>query len=631
MNNRSIAFQLSIYILTTVTVVISIVVFLNYDFNRKVLMQKIEESAINQSDAITARIAKNIVTTQEVTRNLAFQANYYDAHGDLEKFVRQVLSANKLVFGVQVELFKQQGSEYLTVVRQDSSGFYIFRDKEHCESGTPAPVRELVQKRRDGVWSNPFYCKLDPHKLVITYTQAIRENNGNVIGIISGLINLSFLNTVVSSIRISHDGYAFIVAHDGTFLTHPNKEWIMTRNIYEVSEQVFPENRDYYETRMRMHEDGSGFVYPEMYNYERSWFHFSPVPQTEWSVIILIPAKELFSDLNLILRKIIFVSTAGLLVILLVIILIFRKMLMPLSSIVRSIQRFSFGDRNKNTGKNEIELLADSLNELQNQYSNYLKEQDQSRKDRRKYEKDLKSAKEIQTAIIPNENMILDLHPEVDLFAALKPAESIGGDLYDFFFVDPDHLLFTMGDVSGKGIPAALFMAVAHTLIKRKSTVLSAGHIVEEVNNELSFQNSNQQFLTLFLGILDVKTGVLSFCNAAHNYPFIIRKNGDVQMMEKTHGLPIGVYSNKTYPGDSVVLQPGDMIVLYTDGVTDCKDSNDNFYGMDRLKENISNMTILTARELVNRLINSLKVFRGETKQADDISLMAIRYLGKKS
>ena len=117
------------------------------------------------------------------------------------------------------------------------------------------------------------------------------------------------------------------------------------------------------------------------------------------------------------------------------------------------------------------------------------------------------------------------------MHAILDPAESIGGDLYDYFFIDTNHLLFTLGDVSGKGIPAALFMAVAHTLIKSKSKGLKASQIIEQVNNELSLQNSNQNFLTLFLGILDVTTGELSYCNAAHNYPFVVTKNHEIHLL----------------------------------------------------------------------------------------------------
>jgi sigma-B regulation protein RsbU (phosphoserine phosphatase) len=338
-----------------------------------------------------------------------------------------------------------------------------------------------------------------------------------------------------------------------------------------------------------------------------------------------------WSDLNALLWKMISVSAIGLIVILLLFILIFRKTLIPLSNIVESIRKFTFGERLKKKPKNEIELLTDSLSELQQKYADFLTEQNQSKRDRRKYEKDLKSAREIQSVIIPGQLSLVPAHPAIDLYASLHPAESIGGDLYDYFFIDPSHLLFAMGDVSGKGIPAALFMAVALTVIKSKATILSAKQIVIEVNKELSRQNSNQHFLTLFLGVLDIQYGILNYCNAAHNYPFLMTADRQLRVLDQAHGLPIGIYSNKSYLGDSIILREGDMLILYTDGVTDCKDGSDHSYGMERLTENISNMMDLSSEELVSRLLTSMEVFRGKTPQVDDISLMAIRYLGNKN
>jgi len=334
--------------------------------------------------------------------------------------------------------------------------------------------------------------------------------------------------------------------------------------------------------------------------------------------------------LSVLLWKMIGVSVAGLLVILLLFVFISRRTLIPLSKITESIRKFTFGERLKRKPKNEVELLTDSLSELQQKYSAFLNEQNQNKRDRRKYEKDLKSAQEIQSVIIPGQ-LSLQEHPAVELYAAVQPAESIGGDLYDYFFIDSNHLLFVIGDVSGKGIPAALFMAVAHTVIKSKATILSAKQIVIEVNRELSRQNSNQHFLTLFLGILDIQYGILNYCNAAHNYPFLVTTDRQVRMLDQTHGLPVGIYQNKTYAGDSIVLREGDMMVLYTDGVTDCKDDNDHSYGVERLSENISSTMELSSQDIVSRLLKSLAVFRGETPQVDDISLMAIRYLGRKN
>jgi sigma-B regulation protein RsbU (phosphoserine phosphatase) len=342
---------------------------------------------------------------------------------------------------------------------------------------------------------------------------------------------------------------------------------------------------------------------------------------------MVIPEDELFHDLVVVFREIVIVSVVGIILILLIIVLIFNKMFSPLRDVVKSIQRFSFGERRKSK-KSEVELLNESLQELQFQYGAYVKEQDQVRKDKRKYEKDLKSAKEIQRTIVPQDYGLLKNRDEIDLYAVLQPAESIGGDLYDFFFIDSKHILFTMGDVSGKGIPAALFMAVAHTLVKSNSTVLSANQIVEAVNKAMSKENSNQHFLTLFLGILNVETGILDYCNAAHNYPFLARKKTIIPL-EQTHGLPIGLYFNKSYQSDSIVLQKDDTLVLYTDGVTDCKNEKSEFYKIGRLMQFVAGLEGLSPKELVEKLMSDLAVFKGNAKQADDISLMAIKFNGK--
>ncbi|WP_423127640.1 SpoIIE family protein phosphatase [Gaoshiqia sp. Z1-71] len=629
MNNRSIAFQLSIYILTAVTLVITVIVFLNYNFSKKIIIQRIEESATLQSELITNQISRNVVATQEITQNVAYQIVYYNQHGDLEFFLKQVLNFNRMIAGFHVELFDSGESKFISVVRSDAGELCVLDRCRACSMYQSEAIRERILENREGSWTDPFYCRLDSNKLINTYSFPIMAQDNQISGIISAQINLDFLADVISQIEISKNGYAFIVGSDGTYLTHPQKEFVMTQNFFLLSEKIIPQKREEYFELMRLHASASGFARPPFLNYARSWFRFSPVPYTNWSIVIAIPAKDLFQDLDLMLKKIILVSLAGLISILLIIILIFRRMLSPLSSVAKSIQRFSFGDKRGATRKNEIDLLHDSLIELQYQYNFNLQEQSKNRKDRRKFEKDLKSAKEIQSTIIPGEFMRLPEHPEVDLFANLQSAESIGGDLYDYFYIDSTHLLFTLGDVSGKGIPAALFMAVAHTMIKNKATVLSAHQIIEQVNNELSIQNTNQHFLTLFLGILNTETGELNYCNAAHNYPFLVSSGLDVKPVAKTHGLPIGVYPDKTYSSDFVKLEPGDMLVLYSDGVTDCKDVYNSFYGTERLTEDIAEMAELPVRDVVSGLLDRLETFRGKIRQTDDISIMAVRFTGK--
>jgi sigma-B regulation protein RsbU (phosphoserine phosphatase) len=629
MYKRSIAFQLGVYVLTAVVVVISMIVLINYKHSKKIIMEKIEEAATHQASLIINEIARNVVNTQEVTRNVANQALYYHSHSDLQMFLHQVVKTNPVLSGIHSQLFENLDTlTYSTYWNKDGQ-LVNETDLAFCSIFRYPELVDLATQKKAGIWSDPFYCPMDSTTLMISYFLPVIDELGTSVGIVAGDINLKFLNRAIDDIQIGVNGFAFVASAQGYYLTHPQSEWIMKRNLFETSSHIFNGDRDYYRQILQDGQTGSGFAYPELLDYEKSWFYFSPIPFTNWRVVIVIPTKELFDDLDIIFRKIVLVSLLGFVLILLVVILIFNKMFTPLRQIVRSIQRFSFGERGRRGKKNEIELLSDSLKELQFQYSTYVAEQDQVRKDKRKYEKDLKSAKEIQRTIIPQDYGLLQERNELDLYAILHPAESIGGDLYDFFFIDNKHLLFTMGDVSGKGIPAALFMAVANTMIKSKSTELSARNIVDVVNKALSKENSNQHFLTLFLGILNVETGILDYCNAAHNYPFLLRKNRELMQLEHTHGLPIGLYSSKNYKSHSLALSKGDLLFLYTDGVTDCKNPDGEMYGMERLSKFMAQPKEPDPKTMVDDLMKELMDFKGESEQADDISLMAVQFYGK--
>jgi sigma-B regulation protein RsbU (phosphoserine phosphatase) len=323
------------------------------------------------------------------------------------------------------------------------------------------------------------------------------------------------------------------------------------------------------------------------------------------------------------------VSGIGILILFLLNIFVFKKVLDPLIRITHAIQRFSSIPGKERKSKNEINMLADSLEDWQAKYGVLIKDQRKTASEKLKFEKELKSAQEIQLNIVPSGNPVFLDHPEIDLYAILKPAEIIGGDLYDYFFIDQTHLLIAIGDVSGKGIPASLFMAIASTLIKTNANILSSKEIVSKVNNELSERNSNQYFVTLFLGILDIRSGIMDYCNAAHNFPYILRSDGSLHTLSKSHGLPLGIYKDKIYKNNTFEFQPGDMMILYTDGVINSSDMNNKHYGIEKLEKNIQNLSDLTTEEVVSQLLKSIVIYEGENQQADDISIMALKYLNK--
>ncbi len=246
-------------------------------------------------------------------------------------------------------------------------------------------------------------------------------------------------------------------------------------------------------------------------------------------------------------------------------------------------------------------------------------------------EGELRVAREIQMSIVPKIFPPFPERPELDMFAILEPAKEVGGDLYDFFLLDDDHLCFTVGDVSGKGVPASLYMAVTKTLIKAKADIkLGPDEILYRVNNELCKDNDSGMFVTEFLGILTISTGELVFSNGGHNIPYLRKQNGEVAPLPKAPGVALGVMEDFEYFCASVQLEAGDSVVLYTDGVTEAMNPAGELLREEHLENILRELNGKTAQEEVGHILHSTRQFMNGANQADDITILVIKYLGQK-
>lgn len=630
MNQKGISFRLNTHITTIAIFIIAAIVYSNYHFSKKILLNKIEEGAINQSNLVIAKISRITVGTEEIAKNLSAQVLYYQKHNDLSFFLSKILESNHTIQNIEVDLLEP---------KQNSIVKYSPDMPEHpiCASDISwlDLYFRLVKQKEDslssGLWTDPFYCKIDTTHLLVAFLFPVYTPGSNEIsGMVSCQISLRNIRDLLSDIKISQTGYAFIIDKTGDFITHPREQWILSKNLFEKPSSIFKGNIEQVETQIRNSQRGADHGLSLYLNNQKSWFYYAPLQNTGWKVIIVFPENELFSEINIVFRRISMVAIIGIFLLFVLNIYVFRKLLDPLERVTQAIQRFTSTPGKESRSRNEIKMLAESLENWQIKYGLLIREQTQTAKEKLKIEKDLKSAREIQFNIFPSGTPNSIQYKDIDLFAVLNPAETLGGDLYDYFFIDETHLLIAVGDVSGKGIPASLFMAIASTLIKTHSKTLSSKDIVSKVNNELSDRNSNQYFLTLFLGILNLETGILDFCNAAHDYPYILQHGGrTIYTLSKSHGLPLGIYKEKTYKSSTVELMYGDMLVLFTDGVINSRNINDKHYGTKRLLQMIRTLNDLTAEEAVSKILNSIRLFEGNQAQSDDITLMAIKYLHK--
>ncbi len=240
---------------------------------------------------------------------------------------------------------------------------------------------------------------------------------------------------------------------------------------------------------------------------------------------------------------------------------------------------------------------------------------------------DLSLAAEVQLAILPREfPPFPDIVSDVDIYATMKPAKDVGGDFYDFFRIDDDHLGFVMADVSGKGVPASLFMTMSYTLLRFTGTKsLNPVSTVSDSNDMLSRESFDSMFVTLFYGVYNIRTGEVHYVNAGHNPPYLLKADGKVQMLPNSNNICMGVTEGFPYQESTLTLNKGDILVTFTDGVTEACDPTNNLYGEERLEALLATQSGNTAEQVTSAINDAVNAHANGAEQSDDITVLVIK------
>jgi sigma-B regulation protein RsbU (phosphoserine phosphatase) len=238
-------------------------------------------------------------------------------------------------------------------------------------------------------------------------------------------------------------------------------------------------------------------------------------------------------------------------------------------------------------------------------------------------------AEKIQKSMLPDQFPAFPDRTEFDLYASMTPARAVGGDFYDFFLIDDDHLAVLIADVSDKGIPAALFMMSAKILISyRARQGGTPAEIISAVNDHICKNNRSQMFVTVWMGILDLETGVMTCTNAGHEYPFVRRSNGNFSIFRDKHGLVVGALQQSKYTDYELKLKPGGAVFVYTDGVPEACSDEEKFYGIKRLEETLNRAPGGTPKDILETVKADVDTFVNGAKQFDDLTMLCIEYKG---
>jgi sigma-B regulation protein RsbU (phosphoserine phosphatase) len=303
------------------------------------------------------------------------------------------------------------------------------------------------------------------------------------------------------------------------------------------------------------------------------------------------------------------------------------KFLKPFSEIFASIRSNNKNESNLQKYDDDYELIVRYITSLENQLDFYEKKIEKISVENKGLENDLKLARRLQKNLFPTNIPFATEQKKFEVFAFSESAYEIGGDLYDCFLIDDDHLLVAVGDVAGKGIAASLYMIYTHTLLHSiVKPGLSVNEITDKLNNQLIEENISDMFVTLFLGVLTLSNGQFEYCNAAHNLPCMISANGNIAELPETHGIPIGIYPDRSYQSTTISFSSGDQIFIYTDGLTDTVDENGLKYSTEVLKYNLMGTWFFNPSIVTERIKESVNYFRGNKKPVDDMTLVTIKY-----
>lgn len=305
--------------------------------------------------------------------------------------------------------------------------------------------------------------------------------------------------------------------------------------------------------------------------------------------------------------------------------------LKKLTEYVESYEEGGFrGQEYVRKSNDELFRLANSFGNLNDKINQYIDSLTKIMEEQKRIGAELDLAARIQSSYLPEGKNPFPDRTEFELSASMDPAKEVGGDFYDFFLMDEDHLCMVIGDVSGKGVGAALFMMVTKTLIHSQATSTdSPAEILSVVNNRLCENNETEMFASVWIGVIDLKTGVVRGANAGHEYPALRRASGEFELFKKKHGLVIGSMEGLRFTEYEFTMEEGDILYVYTDGVAEATNAENELYGTDRMLSALNERKDASVEEILSHVLKNINGFVKEAPQFDDITMMGIRYLGK--
>lgn len=634
---HSLSFRIiSSVLLITITLFI-LILSVYYYYTRRIIMESTQEHAIELAGNIAGKIQQVLQPMEKIPEMLAATLEMGIYHQDsLMPILETILKHNKDIYGTCIafepDYFADKGKYYMLYAHRDQDSIYTMilggRDYNYFYMDW----YQIPAMLKTPYWSEPYYDEGAGNVLMATYSvpfYCMRLGERRFAGIATVDIELGWLTDIVSEVKIFESGYAFMISRKGVAITHPDRSQIMNSSIFSIAEDWnAPILR---EIGRELLQGKSNFREYNIPGREKRWIYYRNLDSNLWSIGVVYPDNEMFAPLRQMTTLVILLVAAGLLLLTLITAGIVNKLASPLAQFANSARTIAQGNFNVKLPpartSDEMKELHDAFSHMQLQLAQYIENLKETTAAKEKIESELRIAREIQMSMIPHSFPPFPDLPQISLHAMLKSAKEVGGDLYDFFVINKTKFCFAIGDVSGKGVPASLFMAVTRTLLRSISDKEeSPARIMENLNKSLAYNNESNMFVTFFLGVLDLETGLLRYANAGHNPPVLISCQNGIRMFETAKAIPLGLFEDFSYHESQLLLKNGDMIFAYTDGVNEAENEQAVLFGDEQMLHQLGKCNNPNPKTLIHCLESAVEAHVKGFPQSDDITMMTIMY-----
>lgn len=495
-------------------------------------------------------------------------------------------------------------------------------------------------KSESGYWSEPYLDESGAGEMISTFSLPVLDDEGRIAGVFGADISLSWLTEQIQEVGLhagdfgyidesdnkgKHPTYSFILGRNGNYLAHPDRSRILNDNYFSHGGG----DKAYDRTGREMLEGKSGSRRFKVDGVP-SFVSFAPLRHDGWSMGIVVPYSSIRNPGLILGLTTLLLIGLGLILAFSLIRRAIHRTTEPLKFLVRSTEEVSEGHFDTPLPElrhyDEIHQLRDSFENMQHSLAKYVDELKEATSRQASIERELDIARGIQMSMLPKTVSLFPERDDLDISVRLTPAKAVGGDLYDFF-IKEDRLFFCIGDVSGKGVPAAMVMAVTEALFRTLATKEDdPALILSGLNESLCRRNETLMFVTLFFGVLDLRSGRLTCCNAGHDAPVVIGPDGAVQILEVKPNLSLAIDSGFEYVQQEFTFKPGTTLFLYTDGLTEAENQVQDLFGIKRVLNSLEEAGKERPAAIIDHVSSSVSGFVSGAEQNDDLTMIAIRY-----